>query len=156
VFRGFGGWRKNAVKAQVHGLGGVVVGPGAGEDEHDGGAGEGAAVEERNGIREMGIVEFGEGGRAEVEGLFDGSDKFVFRIGLGELGAFGSGDAGDLGTKEIVGVGDVNSQMSEAHLVWSGLEGKFLGGHGFRSGGHVFCGTSEAEAEGVADGTCGG
>jgi hypothetical protein len=31
--------------------------------------------------------------------------------------------------------------MSEAHLVWRGLERKFVGGHGFYGGGHVLGGT---------------
>ena len=153
VFSRFGGGRKNAIEAKIHGLGRVMVSPRAGEDEHDGGAGEGAAVEERDGVGEMGVVNFGERGGAEFERLFDGHDEFVFRIGFGELGAFGRGDARNFGTEKIVGVGDVNGQMSEAHLVWRGLERKFVGGHGFEGGRHVFAGTGEAEAQGVADGT---
>ncbi len=38
VFRGFGGRRENAVEAKVHGLSGVMVSPGARQDEHDAGA----------------------------------------------------------------------------------------------------------------------
>jgi len=141
VFRRFGGGRKNAVQAKVHGLSGVVVCPGAGQDEHGGGARERTAIEEGNGIGEMGIVDFSERGGAEIERLFDGSDELVFRVGFGELGTFGGGYTGDFGAEEIVGVGDVNGQMSEAHLVWSGLERKFIGGHGFGGGGHVLGGT---------------
>ncbi len=79
-----------------------MVRPGAGQNEHDGGTREGSAVEEGNGIREMGIVDFGEGGRAEVEGLFDGGGELFLGVGFGGLGAFpklrdvGSGYAGDL------------------------------------------------------------
>ena len=101
----------------------------------------------------MGVVNFSQRGGAEVEGLFDGGDKFVFRIGFGELGAFGCGDARNFGAEKIVGVGDVNGQMGEAHLVWRRLERKFVRGHGFEGSGHVFRGAGEAEAQGVADGT---
>src|ERR1700756_5473878 len=100
----------------------------------------------------MGIVNFAKRGGAEVERLFDGGDELVLRIGFGGLGTFGSGYTGNFGAEEIVGVGDVNGQMSEGHLVWRGLEGKFIGGHGFDGGGHVLGGTGEAGAEGVAYG----
>ena len=46
--------------------------------------------------------------------------------------------------------------MAEGNLVRRGLEGKFIGGHGFDGGGHVFGGAGEAQAQGVADGSCGG
>jgi len=59
VARWLCGGREDAVEAKVHGLRGVVIGPGAGEDEHDAGAGEGTIGEKRNGIGEMRVVNFG-------------------------------------------------------------------------------------------------
>src|ERR1700741_1461483 len=100
----------------------------------------------------MGIVNFAKRGGAEVERLFDGGDELVLRIGFGGLGTFGGGYTGNFGAEEIVGVGNVNGQMSERHLVWRGLERKFIGGHGFGGSGHIFCRAGEAEAEGVAYG----
>src|SRR5207249_6200472 len=47
VARWLCGGREDAVEAKVHGLRGVVIGPGAGEDEHDAGAGEGTIGEKR-------------------------------------------------------------------------------------------------------------
>src|SRR5579863_579759 len=102
------GGRKNAVEAEVHGLGGVVIGPGAVEDQENGGAREGAAAKERNGIGEVGVIDLGEGSGAEIEGLLYCGDEFILGIGFGEFGAFGSGDAGKFGAEEIVGVGDVD------------------------------------------------
>ena len=153
---GLRGRRKNAIEAKVKSFLGIMVGPGSVKDEHDRGAGERAAVEERNGIREMRVVDFGEGRGAKVERFFDGGDEFFFGVGFGELGSFGSCYTGNFGAKEIVGLGDMKSEMSERHLAWRGLEGKFVGRHGFRSGDHVFGGASEAETEGVAHRICGG
>jgi len=62
---------------------------------------------------------------------------------------------GNLGAEEVVGVGDVNSQMSEAHLSGVGLKVN-LSAAWLRRRRHVFCGAGEAEAEGVADGICRG
>jgi hypothetical protein len=67
VSGGLGGGRKDAVEAEVHGLGGIVIGPGAGEDEHDAGAGKVAAAKKRDLVGEMGIVEFSESGGAKIE-----------------------------------------------------------------------------------------
>ena len=92
---GLGGGREDAVEAEVHGLGGVVIGPRAGEHQHHAGAGNIAAVKERNLIGEVGVIHFGEGGGAKVEGAFHRGDEFVFGIGFGELGSFGRGDAGN-------------------------------------------------------------
>src|SRR6266851_7795132 len=107
---GLRGGREDAVEAEIEGLGGVVIGPGAGEDQDDGGAGEGSAVEEGDGVGEMRIVEFSERSGAEIERLLDGGDQFVFGVGFGELGGFGGGDAGNFGAEEIVGVRDVQSE----------------------------------------------
>ena len=149
---GLRGWRKNAIETKVKSFLGIMVGPGAVKDEHDRGAGKRAAVEERDGISKMRVVDFAERGGTIVERFFDGGNEFFFRVGFGELGGFGSGYAGDFGAEEIVGFGDMKSEMSEGHLAGRGLERKFIGGHGFRGGDHVFGGASEAEAEGVADG----
>src|SRR5882762_6235190 len=64
---GLGGWRKHAVEAEVHGLSGVVIGPGAGEDEHDAGARERAIGEGRDGFGEFGVA-----GEAGADSVGDG------------------------------------------------------------------------------------
>src|SRR5260370_2888060 len=105
-----------------------MVGPRSGEHEDNRGAGERTAVEERDGIGEMGVVDFGERGGAVVEGILDGGDEFFFGVGFGELGGFRSGYAGNFGTEKIIGFRDMKSEMSEAHLAWRGLEAEFIAG----------------------------
>jgi hypothetical protein len=64
---GLSGGREHAVQTEVYGLSGIVIGPGARKDEHDGGAGEGAIIEKRNGVGEVRVIHFGESGSAEIE-----------------------------------------------------------------------------------------
>jgi hypothetical protein len=42
--------------------------------------------------------------------------------------------------------------MSEGDLVWSGLEGEFVGGHGLGGGRHIFGVASESGPNGISDG----
>ena len=72
-----------------------MVGPRAGEDEDDAGAGNVAAIKEGDLVGKMRVIHFGEGCGAEVKGAFDCGDEFVFAIGFGEFGTFGRGDAGN-------------------------------------------------------------
>ena len=137
---GLGGWRQDAIEAEVESFLGIVVRPGAIKNEHASGAGERAAAEKRNGIGEMRVVNFGERRRAEIERFLDGSDEFFLGIGFAQLGGFRGGYAGNFGAEKIVGLGDVNCEMSEGHLSRRRFERKFIGGHDFDGGNHVFGG----------------
>jgi len=92
---GLGGGGKDAVEAEVHGLGGVVVCPRAGSHKDHASARKAVVPEERDGIIEMRVVKFGEGGGAEIERTFHRRDELVFGIGLGEFRNIGSGYASE-------------------------------------------------------------
>lgn len=46
----------------------------------------------------------------------------------------------------------MNDDVRVGVLLGCGLEAVFVGGHGFRSGGHVFCGAGESLAKRIGDG----
>jgi len=146
------GGRKHAVEAEVHGLGGVVVAPGVRQDQDGAGASDILPFEKRDGLGEVRIVDFGEGRRAEVERIFEGGDELVFGVCLRELRGFRRSDTGDFGAEIVIGLGDMQGEMSKGDLVRSGLEREFIGGHGVGSRDHSFGITGETVAKGVSDG----
>ena len=148
-----GGRGKDAVKAKVHGLGGIVVGPRAIKDEHDPCTGNVAPAKESDLIIELGVVNFGESGGAEVEGALYGRHEFVFTIGFSELWTFRSCNTRKLRAEEVVGFGDMNSEMPEGALIGSRLEGEFVGRHGVSRGGHVLGKAREASPKCVGEGS---
>src|SRR5262249_28018413 len=101
----------------------------------------------------MRVIDFGERGGAELEGVFYGGDEFILGIGFGEFGTFGGGGAGDFGAEKIGGFGYVNGQVREGTLLGRGVEGGHGVRHGvLRGGGHDFRIACEASTESVGDG----
>ena len=149
---GLGGGRKHAVQAEVHGLGRVVVAPGVRENEDGAGASNILPLEKRDGLGEVRIVDFGEGRGAEVERILEGSDELVLGVSLRELRGFRRSDTGDFGAEIVIGLGDMQGEMSKGDLVRSGLEREFIGGHGVGSRDHSFGIAGETVPEGVGDG----
>lgn len=149
---GLGGGWEDAVEAEVHGLGGIVVGPGARERQDDTRTGSVLIVKERHGFAEARVIDFGESGRTEVERGLEGSNKFVLGIRISQFGHIGSGDAADLRAKGVVGLRNVQREVGEGVLLGSGLEGEFVRGHGISSRSHVFRVVGETGADRVGDG----
>lgn len=102
LFCGLGGGGKNAVEAEVHGLGGVVVSPGTGEHDDGGTASHGAIGKDGEGFVEGGVIDLGECGAAEIERRFKSGNEFVFSVLIVEFGLIGRGDSADFGTDEGV------------------------------------------------------
>lgn len=149
---GLGGGREDAVEAEVHRLGGVVVGPGARERQDDTRTGDVLIVKERHGFAEVRIIDFGESSGTEFERGLEGGNKFVLGFRIRQFGHVGSGDATDLRAKGVVGLRNVQGEVGEGVLLGSGLEGKFVGGHGVSSRSHVFGVVRESGADRVGDG----
>ena len=152
---GLSGWRKEAVEAQVHGLGGVMVGPRVRKNEYGPGASNVLTFKERDGLGEASVVNFGEGCGAEIKRTLESGHQLLFAVCIGEFWTFRRGDTGDFGTEIVVGLRDVQGEMAKGDLVGGRLEGKFIGGHGFRGCRHSFGIAGETVAQGVGKGRCG-
>jgi len=148
---GLSGRRKHAVEAEVHGLGGVVVAPGVRQNEDGACASDILPLEEGDGLSEVRIVDFGEGRGAEVERTFEGGDELVLGVRLRKLRSFRRSDTGDFGAEIVIGLGDVQGEMSKGDLVGSRLEREFIGGHGVGSRDHSLGITGETVTKGVGD-----
>src|SRR5258705_9615127 len=129
LFLWLSGGRQDSVQAQIHGRGAVVVGPASHEKKYAHSAGTLDAAEV-NVVAELGIVEVGEGGGAEVEGGAGPGEQFVLGIGFLEFVNFGGRNIGNLRAQAIVRLDDVDDQVPEAHLIGSGLVAELVGGHG--------------------------
>ena len=146
-----GGWGKNAVEAEVHGLGRVVVAPGVRENEDGAGASNILALKKRDGLGEVRIVDFGEGRGAEVERILEGGNELFLGVCLRELRGFRRSDTGDFGAEIVIGLGNMQGEMSKRDLVGSGLEREFIGRHGVGSRDHSFGIAGETVTKGVSD-----
>src|SRR6185369_3889232 len=95
-----------------------VISPTAGESQRGPGTWLRLAREILNGIAELRVFSFGQSSSAEIERRLYRRDQFVLGISLRNFLSLGIGDVADFRAEEIVGVGDVRSQMREGHLIW--------------------------------------
>jgi len=146
---------EEAVEAEVHGLGGVVVGPRVRKNEYGAGASNVLTLKERDGLGEVSVVNFGEGRGAEIKRTLEGGHQLLFAVGIREFWNFRRGDTGDFGAEIVIGFRDVQGEMTKGDLVGGRLEGKFISGHGFRGCRHSFGIAGETVTKGVGKGRCG-
>src|SRR5579862_5591066 len=124
--------RQQAVQAQVHCSGAVVVGPVVRQRDEREGARSLAAAEQFDLISQLGVVDLAERSVAEIKACLQRLHQLVFAIGFLERHwRLHFGHVTDVRAQIVVRFDDMQNQVSERDLLLGGLVSEFVGRHLF-------------------------
>jgi len=125
-------WRQQAIEAEVHGGGTVMVGPVVSEGDQREGARAFAPSKYLNFISQLGIINFAESGGAKIKARLQCRDQLVFTVGfLQRYRHIDLGNVANCRAQVVVRTNDVQDELAERQLLFRGPVAKLIGGHLF-------------------------